>query len=221
MVGGREFLKGQEKYRPYHDLGNPQFRRVASEPTKAIEVVKALHMVISPSSELDGFLLVLRRRMGWPLRQIVHPPLATPDRPTAADWPRVYATALNNTPKVRPLPRAAALAGDVADMCAALVSSAQVRGDWEFYKGVLEMARDQRRAFGLDKYHSQLEEIGALQHELVRKCDSPTSGSLLKCMLETFDRCVVPEGRKAAEVRSCGALLRAFGDGDSSFNSIT
>jgi len=100
VVGGRDFLKGQEKYRAYHDLGNSQFRRVASEPAKALEVVQALRMIIAPSNDLDGFLVVLRRRMGWPLRSIIHPPLLPIDRPMAADWPRVYSAALNNTPKV-------------------------------------------------------------------------------------------------------------------------
>lgn len=100
VVGGREFLKGQDKYRPYHDLGNAQFRKLASDPLKALEVVKALRMTVAPSEQLDPFLIVLRRRMAWPLRQIIHAPLLASPHPTSKHWPQVYVAALNNTPKV-------------------------------------------------------------------------------------------------------------------------
>ena len=105
------------------------------------------------------------------------------------------------------------------DLCASALS--QVRSDWEFYAGVLEITRAQRAAFGVDKFRDQVDELSALQEELVRKCDAPSSGAYLGCMLETFDRCVVPEGRDPVKARTCGALLRALGDGDSSFNELT
>lgn len=194
VVGGKDFLKGSDKYRPYHDLGNPQFRKLAADPQKALDVVRALHMVVASSDDFAAFALILRRRMGWPLRQVLYPPLAATSHPKLADWPRVYATALNNTPKVR--------------------------SDWVFYDGALAIAADQRRAFGLAKFTAQVDEFGALRQELVRKCDRPDGGALLACMLATYDRCVVPEGRTNSGMRTCGNLLRAIGDGDTSFNSL-
>jgi len=192
VVGGREFLKGQDKYRPYHDLGNAQFRKISSDPHKALDVIKALRMVASPSEELHAFLVVLRRRMAWPLRQLLHSPMVSSPHPTSRDWPKVYAAALNNTPKVR--------------------------SDWIFYEGIQQTAHHQRVAFGYDKFRTQSEELGALQQELNRKCDNPaTGGAVLECMLKTYDTCVVPGGRTSASRRTCGALLLAIGDGDSSF----
>jgi hypothetical protein len=102
-----------------------------------------------------------------------------------------------------------------------LNNTPKVRSDWAFYEGVLEIARAQRAAFGFDKYRDQVDELNALQMELVRKCDAPGSAQHLDCMLDTFDRCVVPGGRDPASMRTCGALLRAIGDGDSSFNALT
>ena len=195
VVGGREFLKSSEKYRQYHDLGNSQFRKIANEPHKALDVVRALRMAVAPSSAFSSFLVMLRRRMAWPLRQIIHTPVAPPNQPTSSDWPPIYVEALNNTPKVR--------------------------ADWVFYEGAMQIAADQRLAFGAEKFDLQVEEFEALQGELVRKCDEPSSGAVLRCMLELFDRCVVPEGRKGTGLRKCGALLLAIGDGDSSFSSLT
>jgi hypothetical protein len=100
-LGGRDFLKGQDKYQPYHDLGSAQFRKISPDPIKALDVVKSLRMIVAPATEFEPFLVILRRRMSWPLRQIIHSPLSTSTHPTAQDWPLVYATALNNTPKVR------------------------------------------------------------------------------------------------------------------------
>jgi hypothetical protein len=194
VVGGKDFLKGNKKYEQYHDLGNPQFRRMAADPQKALDVVRAMKMVVTSSDDFDAFVLMLRRRMGWPLRQVLYQPLLAPSHPTAADWPSVYIKALNNTPKVR--------------------------SDWVFYAGAMEIAADQRRAFGSGKFMSQLDEFGALRQELVRKCDRPDSGPLLTCMISTYDRCVIPEGRTNRNVRTCGNLLRAIGDGDTSFNSL-
>jgi hypothetical protein len=94
----------------------------------------------------------------------------------------------------------------------------QVRGDWLFFIGTQQIALEQRIAFGLEKFRSQTEEFRALQRELVRKCDNPGSGGgVLECMLQTYDRCVVPQGRTPSSRRTCGAVLLAMGDGDSSF----
>lgn len=94
----------------------------------------------------------------------------------------------------------------------------QVRSDWEFYSGIQQIALAQRVAFGYDKFRTQTEELGALHQELERKCDNPaTGGAVLECMLKTYDTCVVPEGRTSVSRRTCGALLLAIGDGDSSF----
>ena len=185
VVGGRDFLKNSDKFRAYHALGRPQFKSLAADPHKALEIVRSLKMVVgtvgggevrsrrrgrselrrishprrvggwaeeaaaaeaaaaaastgahSEDGDLDGFLVLLRRRLGWSARQILHPPLpARPDHPTAADWPRVFAEALNATPKVR--------------------------GDWIFYAGVEAIAAEQQAAMSLRRRGRTGEWIGA------------------------------------------------------------
>jgi hypothetical protein len=100
VVGGREFLKSNPKYRIYHNLGNPQYYKLAKDPEKALDIIKSLLMVVSTSDELEAFLILMRRRMGWPVRQIIHTPKLKPNHPTLVDWPEPYVLALNNTPKV-------------------------------------------------------------------------------------------------------------------------
>ena len=91
-------------------------------------------------------------------------------------------------------------------------------------------------------FDRQLDELTVVQDELRRKCSSwikeaprgPTAAHgaigysggrgysdapMLTCMLDTYDRCVVPSGRSSSSGRTCGSLLLALGDGESAFTA--
>jgi hypothetical protein len=80
----------------------------------------------------------------------------------------------------------------------------------------MKIAEQQRRAFGLYNFNDQLNEFKALQKELNRKCQEPSEALALKCALDKFDTCVASsKGTKSSSIRSCGAMLLAMRDGDS------
>lgn len=93
----------------------------------------------------------------------------------------------------------------------------QVRSDWIFYEGITKIAEEQRKAFGFNNFNDQLNEFKALQKELNRKCQEPNEDLAQKCILDKFDTCVAaPKGTKVSSIRTCGAMLLAIRDGDSS-----
>ena len=106
--------------------------------------------------DYDSFLLVLRQRLNWPLRQILHPRLPPrPSHPTANQWPRVFAEALNATPKVR--------------------------ADWVFFRGVEAIAAEQRAAMDkrfVERSSAAISPLALLSMSSLSSSSSSSSSSL-------------------------------------------